>query len=42
VICGLGPYGYTVAMLAAVQRLGKVPAALPAGLRLSPGSEVTP
>jgi 3-dehydroquinate dehydratase-2 len=42
VICGLGPYGYTVAMLAAVQRLGKLPSALPASLRLSPGSEMTP
>jgi 3-dehydroquinate dehydratase-2 len=37
VICGLGPYGYVVAMLAAVQRLGKVPDALPGSLRRSPG-----
>jgi len=33
VICGLGPYGYTVAMLAAVQALGKLPAAVPAALQ---------
>lgn len=39
VICGLGPYGYTVAMLAAVQRLGNVPAGLPAILRHAPGSD---
>jgi len=38
VICGLGPYGYIVAMLAAVQRLGKVPSALPAGLRHTPAT----
>jgi len=37
VICGLGPYGYVVAMLAAVQRLGKVPASLPGTLRRAPG-----
>jgi 3-dehydroquinate dehydratase-2 len=37
VICGLGPYGYVVAMLAAVQRLGKVPESLPAVLRRTPG-----
>jgi 3-dehydroquinate dehydratase II len=36
VICGLGPYGYIVAMLAAVQLLGKVPAALPPSVRLGP------
>src|SRR4051794_3174998 len=38
VICGLGPYGYIAAMLAAVQRLGRVPDALPASLRLTPGA----
>ncbi|MGY8635070.1 type II 3-dehydroquinate dehydratase [Bradyrhizobium sp. 14AA] len=32
VICGLGPYGYIAAMLAAVQRLGRTPAAIPAAL----------
>jgi 3-dehydroquinate dehydratase-2 len=37
VICGLGPYGYIAAMLAAVQRLGKVPETLPPILRNSPG-----
>lgn len=30
VICGLGPYGYLVAMQAAAQMLGKLPAGLPA------------
>ena len=29
VICGLGPYGYIVAMQAALQILGKLPASLP-------------
>jgi len=37
VICGLGPYGYVAAMLAAVQRLGKVPDTLPPVLRNAPG-----
>jgi 3-dehydroquinate dehydratase-2 len=32
VICGMGPYGYLAAMLAAVQRLGKLPEAVPAPL----------
>src|SRR3954453_4409711 len=32
VICGLGPYGYLAAMLAAVQRLGKLPATIPTAL----------
>ena len=32
VICGLGPYGYIAAILAAVQRLGRMPAAVPAAL----------
>src|SRR3954465_6166170 len=32
VICGLGPYGYTAALLAAVQRLGKLPEKIPAAL----------
>jgi len=33
VICGLGPYGYIAAILAAVQRLGKLPDTVPAPLR---------
>ena len=33
VICGLGPYGYIAAILSAVQRLGKLPDAVPASLR---------
>lgn len=33
VICGLGPYGYLVAMQAAAQMLGRLPESLPAGLR---------
>jgi 3-dehydroquinate dehydratase-2 len=37
VICGLGPYGYIVAMLAAVQRLKALPDALPPSLRYQPG-----
>jgi 3-dehydroquinate dehydratase II len=32
VICGLGPYGYIAAILAAVQRLGKLPDTVPAPL----------
>ena len=32
VICGLGPYGYIAAILAAVQKLGKLPEAVPASL----------
>jgi 3-dehydroquinate dehydratase II len=36
VICGLGPYGYVVAMQAALQMLGKLPERLPAGLRDGP------
>ena len=32
VICGLGPYGYLAAMLAVVQRLGKLPGTVPASL----------
>ena len=32
VICGLGPYGYIAAMLAAVQKLGRLPDAVPAAL----------
>jgi 3-dehydroquinate dehydratase-2 len=32
VICGMGSYGYLAAMLAAVQRLGKLPGAVPAPL----------
>src|ERR1700750_2215746 len=36
VIAGLGPYGYIVAMQAALQGTGKLPAALPAALRVGP------
>jgi len=36
VICGLGPYGYIVAMLAAVQLLGGVPETLPQPVRVGP------
>jgi 3-dehydroquinate dehydratase II len=32
VICGLGPYGYMAAILAAVQKLGKLPDRVPASL----------
>src|SRR5213078_5041700 len=36
VICGLGPYGYIVAMQAALHMLGKLPASLPAPIRVGP------
>src|ERR1700749_1981261 len=36
VIAGLGPYGYIVAMQAALQGAGKLPASLPAALRVGP------
>ena len=36
VIAGLGPYGYIVAMQAALQGAGKLPAALPATMRIGP------
>lgn len=36
VICGLGPYGYIVAMLAAAQMLGELPESLPSPLRIGP------
>lgn len=36
VICGLGPYGYIVAMQAAAQALGKLPSTLPAALAIGP------
>lgn len=36
VICGLGPYGYIAAMLAAAQMLNALPDSLPAPLRLGP------
>jgi len=40
VICGLGPYGYLAAMLAVVQRLGKLPDRIPASLHgLRPGGK---
>lgn len=37
VICGLGPYGYVVAMQAAAKLLGKLPESVPAALRVGPG-----
>ena len=36
VICGLGPYGYIVAMQAATKILGKLPDALPPPVRIGP------
>ena len=36
VIAGLGPYGYIVAMQAALQGAGELPASLPAALRVGP------
>jgi 3-dehydroquinate dehydratase-2 len=36
VIAGLGPYGYIVAMQAALQTLGKLPESLPASIRIGP------
>jgi 3-dehydroquinate dehydratase-2 len=36
VIAGLGPYGYIVAMQAALRMLGKLPEALPDPLRIGP------
>jgi 3-dehydroquinate dehydratase-2 len=36
VICGLGPYGYVVAMQAALQVLGKLPETLPLPVRVGP------
>jgi 3-dehydroquinate dehydratase-2 len=36
VIAGLGPYGYIVAMLAALQTLGKMPDSLPEAIRVGP------
>jgi 3-dehydroquinate dehydratase-2 len=36
VIAGLGPYGYIVAMQAALQGAGKLPATLPAAMRTGP------
>ena len=36
VIAGLGPYGYIVAMQAALQSFGKLPDNLPAPMRLGP------
>jgi 3-dehydroquinate dehydratase II len=36
VIAGLGPYGYIVAMQAAVRLVAKLPDALPAPLRIGP------
>jgi 3-dehydroquinate dehydratase-2 len=37
VICGLGPYGYIVAMQAAVRMVGKLPDGLPLPIRNGPG-----
>ena len=36
VIAGLGPYGYIVAMQAAMQESGRLPAALPVSIRVGP------
>ena len=36
VIAGLGPYGYIVAMQAALQAAGKLPASLPPAVRVGP------
>ena len=36
VIAGLGPYGYIVAMQAALQGAGQLPALLPAAMRVGP------
>ena len=36
VICGLGPYGYIVAMQAAVHLVGKLPGALPEPIQVGP------
>ena len=36
VVCGLGPYGYVVAMLAAAQRLNALPEVLPVVIRTGP------
>ena len=36
VICGLGPYGYIVAMQAALNILGQLPPTLPAAIRVGP------
>jgi 3-dehydroquinate dehydratase-2 len=36
VIAGLGPYGYIVAMQAALHGAGQLPAALPAAIRIGP------
>jgi 3-dehydroquinate dehydratase-2 len=36
VIAGLGPYGYIMAMQAALQSAGKLPASLPVALRVGP------
>ncbi len=36
VIAGLGPYGYIVAMQAALQAGGKLPGTLPAAMRIGP------
>jgi len=36
VICGLGPYGYILAMQAALHTLGRLPASLPEPIRVGP------
>jgi 3-dehydroquinate dehydratase II len=37
VICGLGNYGYIVAMQTALQMLGKLPEGMPQAMRVGPG-----
>jgi 3-dehydroquinate dehydratase II len=37
VICGLGNYGYIVAMQTALQMLGKLPETMPQAMRVGPG-----
>ena len=36
VVCGLGPYGYIVALQAALHILGRLPASLPTPIRVGP------
>ena len=42
VIAGLGPYGYIVAMQAALQFAGKLPSSLPDAVALDPGNPSSP
>jgi 3-dehydroquinate dehydratase-2 len=39
VICGLGPYGYIAAILAALQKLGTLPDVVPAALKAFPANK---